>query len=162
MFFTWVPLLYLSGAAPAPKAATLVMAASPETPEKTLWTRIRRISELIATDEGSQQLYEENPSLAVQYGSWEHFLDVVHKWRSRVPVLPAWGNSFANGTLDLEVKNFDDEQTVYLTIYHQNPPNTLTILKASWKGNLIIDLGFMRGIKNPFSQGQRPRSPWRY
>jgi len=130
------------------------------TAPKPYWNQVRRVTELLATEEGTLTLFRENASLANRFASSVFFNDLIKKWRPRIIHLPEWGAPTSTELFKWELRDDVDSQTVYLTIYHKNPPDTFTILRTTWQGNQMTDIAFMRGFTAPFQPNQTGRNSW--
>jgi hypothetical protein len=112
------------------------------------WATIRRITELLQTDEGALTFLHENPLLASQYAADSYFLDYVAKWRPRVPVLPYAQDSEEESDSTWCVIDGDGTRATSVTFHHPVPENAITILTIRWEDQQIASLTFMRGFEN--------------
>lgn len=119
------------------------------------WAQMRHITQLLQTDEGVAALLREAPEVDQNYSNRSLFVDYVRKWRARIPVLPERMEQENRNQFSWDISDQGDQQRIYLTIYHQKPQDTFTIMRTSWREGGVVDLYFIWGIANPYASSGR-------
>jgi hypothetical protein len=119
------------------------------------WAQIRRLTERIQTDAGSLELLREMPLVAARYTDESFFLDLVKKWRARVPALPQKPSVEDAADSSWVVLQNGQSRTVSITFYDEAPENSITILAITWTGQQVTNLSFTGGFDKVFSKHRR-------
>jgi hypothetical protein len=119
------------------------------------WTQIRRLTEQIQTDAGSLELLREMPLVAAKYADESFFLDLVKKWRARVPALPKKPSVGDAADSSWVVLQNGQSRTISITFYDDAPENSITILAITWTDQQITNLSFTGGFDNVLGKHRR-------
>ena len=132
------------------------------TQEATLlpeWDQVRRMTELIKTDSGSLELFHETPLFEAKYADESYFLDLIRKWRDRIPTLPEAIDPAIHDGAAWVVLDDGASRTLSITFPSKTPANGITIMKVSWRGQDVSDLNFMSGFVNTVPTRRQHRMP---
>jgi hypothetical protein len=135
-----------------PMSAPFTLAEAVNLPE---WAQIQRLTEGIQTDNGALELLRELPLVAARYADESYFLDLVRKWRARIPILP--GQPTAEDAADSSwiVLQNGGSRTVSITFYDEAPENSITILAITWTDGQVANLTFTGGFDNVLGRHRR-------
>ena len=122
------------------------------------WPWILRMTELIQTDDGSQELLRLMPLVAARYADPSYFLDYVQKWRDRIPVLPAGPEGPETIPSSWILLENGQARSITITFYPPASGNRITLLKISFVDKQVTQLEFLSGFTNVLP---RPR-PFRH
>ena len=122
------------------------------------WPWILRMTELIQTDDGSQDLLRLMPLVAARYADASYFLDYVQKWRDRIPVLPAVPDGPEAIPSSWTLLEDGQARSITITFYPPASANRITLLNISFIDKQVTQLEFLSGFTNVLP---RPR-PFRY
>jgi hypothetical protein len=121
------------------------------------WSQIRRMTELIKTDRGSLDLLHEMPQVEAKYGNASYFLDLIQKWRDRIPILPKTPDSDDENDSSWVVLENGQSRTISITFRHEIPENSVSIMRVTWVDKQITNLTFSGGFDNVLPQRNRHR-----
>lgn len=121
------------------------------------WSQIRRMTELIRTDNGSLALLQEMPQVEEKYGNESYFLDLIKKWRDKVPILPEKPASVDESGSSWVVLENGPSRTISITFHHEVPENSITIMSITWVDQKVTNLSFAGGFDNVLHRGNNHR-----
>jgi len=119
------------------------------------WAQIRRLTERIQTDAGSLEFLREMPLVAAKYADESFFLDLVKKWRARIPALPQKPSAEDAADSSWVVLQNGRSRTISITFYDEAPENSITILAITWTGQQVTNLSFTGGFENVLGRHRR-------
>lgn len=119
------------------------------------WAQIRRLTERIQTDAGSLELLREMPLVAAKYADESFFLDLVKKWRVRVPALPQKPSAEDAADSSWVVLQNGQSRTISITFYDEAPENSITILAITWTDQQVTNLSFTGGFDDVLGKHRR-------
>ena len=161
-------LLLAGGNSPRPHHRTqleIPMSGHFTTAEATLlpeWNQIRRMTELIGTDAGALDLFQETKRLQAKYADESYFLDFVKKWRDRIPALPERVDPSSEDGTSWVVLDDGDVRSISITFPRKTPRNGITIMKVTWLGPDVSGLDFLSGVVNTVPLRNQHRKPIRH
>jgi len=123
------------------------------------WTQIRWIIEGLHTEHGSLALLHELPLVEARFGTEASFLDLVAKWRSRIPRLPAAPTPESEETSTWPVVQNGPSRTISITSHEALPVGRITILAITWVDHQVTGISFTSGFEDVLGPGRRQR-PW--
>ena len=106
------------------------------------WGQLRRMTQLLRTDRGTLELLHGMPKVEARYADESHFLELVRKWRDRVPVLPEQPRAADEEGSSWVVLDNGQARTISITFRDPAPENSLTVLRITWVGQEVTNLSF--------------------
>jgi len=101
------------------------------------------------------ELLLESPLVREKYGDDSYFLDLVRKWRGRIPVLQVKPD--ADDDSSWVVIQNGQARTISITFYDESPDDSITILGITWVGKQVTNIAFTGGFDNVMGKRRRHR-----